>query len=61
MNCPNCENPITRVKETRVIAEQPRWSKRRRVCTECEHMFWTVELPADDLNLDNQEVEIELT
>lgn len=58
MNCPNCENPITRVKETRVIAEQPRWSKRRRVCTECAYTFWTVEMPAEDVEIGDPEIEL---
>jgi transcriptional regulator NrdR family protein len=49
MKCPNCNNEYTRVKETRVIDENPQWSKRRRICPNCEHQFWTVEMPAEDV------------
>ena len=51
MKCPQCEHHYTKVKETRVIDEHPRWSKRRRVCPECEYQFWTVEMPAEDVNV----------
>lgn len=49
MKCPNCNNEYTRVKETRVIEENPQWVKRRRMCPNCEHQFWTVEMPAEDV------------
>jgi len=39
----------TEVEETRVIEENPRWTKRRRVCKNCDHTFWTVEMPAEDV------------
>jgi transcriptional regulator NrdR family protein len=55
VNCPSCEHHYTKVKETRVIEEQPRWSKRRRVCPECDHMFWTIEMPAEDVNIEAPE------
>lgn len=56
MNCPNCEHDYTKVKETRLIEEHPRWSKRRRVCPECNYQFWTVEMPAEDVVIKEEEV-----
>lgn len=50
MNCPECEHEYTKVKETRMVVEYTRWTKRRRVCLECGHQFWTVEMPMSDLN-----------
>jgi len=50
MNCPECEHEYTKVKETRMVVEYTRWTKRRRVCLECGHQFWTVEIPMSDLN-----------
>ena len=55
MNCPSCEHNYTKVKETRVIEEQPRWSKRRRICPECGYHFWTIEMPAEDVNIETPE------
>jgi transcriptional regulator NrdR family protein len=34
MKCHNCQAK-TEVEETRVIEENPRWTKRRRVCKNC--------------------------
>jgi DNA-binding PadR family transcriptional regulator len=39
----------TEVEETRVIEENPRWTKRRRVCKNCGFTLWTVEMPAEDV------------
>jgi transcriptional regulator NrdR family protein len=50
MRCPNCENDYTKVKETRTVEEWPRWTKRRRVCLECDTQFWSVEMPMEDLD-----------
>jgi len=50
MKCPFCSEPVTKVLDTRVLKEKPRWSKRRRKCLYCEHVFWTMELPAGDLD-----------
>jgi transcriptional regulator NrdR family protein len=50
MNCPECEHTYTKVKETRLVIEYPRWTKRRRVCLDCDHHFWSVEMPMSDLN-----------
>jgi transcriptional regulator NrdR family protein len=52
MNCPNCEHDYTKVLETRVLPEQPRWNKRRRICPNCEQIFWTIEMPAEDVNIE---------
>jgi transcriptional regulator NrdR family protein len=57
MNCPNCEHDYTKVKETRVMLEQPRWSKRRRHCLNCDNQFWTVELPVEDLSMEESNEE----
>jgi transcriptional regulator NrdR family protein len=40
---------MTHIKETRVIEENPRWTKRRRVCKNCGFRLWTVEMPAEDV------------
>lgn len=48
MKCHNCQKK-TEVEETRVIEENPRWTKRRRVCRNCGYKFWTVEMPAEDV------------
>jgi transcriptional regulator NrdR family protein len=50
MKCMACDEPVTKVLDTRVIPERPQWNKRRRKCLNCEHVFWTVELPAEDFN-----------
>jgi transcriptional regulator NrdR family protein len=48
MKCHNCESK-TEVEETRVLFENPRWTKRRRVCKNCGSRLWTVEMPAEDV------------
>jgi transcriptional regulator NrdR family protein len=48
MNCPNCQHNYTKVLETRTLPEQPRWTKRQRLCTECQIRFFTIEMPASD-------------
>jgi hypothetical protein len=48
MKCHNCQAK-TEVEETRVIEENPRWTKRRRVCKHCGFTLWTVEMPAEDV------------
>ncbi len=50
MNCPNCDNTYTKVKETRLVEEYSRWTKRRRACPECDTQFWSVEMPMEDLD-----------
>jgi transcriptional regulator NrdR family protein len=58
MNCPECEHEYTKVKETRLVVGFPRWTKRRRVCPQCNNQFWSVELPTADLdNLQGEEHE----
>jgi transcriptional regulator NrdR family protein len=32
-----------------LVEDYPRWTKRRRVCPECDTQFWSVELPMEDL------------
>ena len=60
MKCTQCQEK-TEVMETRVMPEQERWSKRRRKCLSCEHIFWTVEMPAEDVVLkEENEYEIEI-
>lgn len=59
MNCPECGNTYTKVKDTRLMEEQTRWTKRRRYCFECETTFWTIELPAEDLDISSGEDEDE--
>ena len=49
MNCPSCDNDYTKVKETRLVEDYPRWIKRRRVFLKCDTQFWSVELPMEDL------------
>jgi transcriptional regulator NrdR family protein len=53
MKCLNCEEK-TEVAETRVVAENPRWTKRRRVCTKCGFKLWTVEMPAEDVYVEDE-------
>ena len=55
MKCLNCEEK-TEVAETRVVAENPRWTKRRRVCTKCGFKLWTVEMPAEDVYVEEENV-----
>jgi transcriptional regulator NrdR family protein len=54
MNCPDCQTK-TEVAETRTIEENPRWIKRRRVCKNCGLKLWTVEMPADDVVVEETE------
>ena len=49
MKCLNCQTK-TEVEETRVLPENPRWTKRRRVCKNCGLKLWTVEMPAEDVS-----------
>jgi transcriptional regulator NrdR family protein len=53
MKCLNCEEK-TEVAETRVVAENPRWTKRRRVCKQCDFKLWTVEMPAEDVYVEEE-------
>lgn len=55
MQCPSCENHETRVLQTRVFKYQPRWIRRFRICSVCEHRFNTLELPAEDLDVDTDD------
>ena len=55
MKCPNCQEK-TEVAETRVIEENPRWTKRRRVCKHCGFKLWTVEMPAEDVYVEEENV-----
>ena len=48
MKCHDCQTK-TQVAETRVLPENPRWTKRRRVCKNCGLKLWTVEMPAEDV------------
>ena len=48
MKCHDCQTK-TEVEETRVLPENPRWTKRRRVCKNCGFTLWTVEMPAEDV------------
>jgi transcriptional regulator NrdR family protein len=48
MKCLNCQEK-TEVAETRVLEENSRWTKRRRVCKHCGFKLWTVEMPAEDV------------
>jgi transcriptional regulator NrdR family protein len=48
MKCHECQTK-TKVEETRVLLENPRWTKRRRVCKNCGFTLWTVEMPAEDV------------
>jgi transcriptional regulator NrdR family protein len=58
VNCPECEYEYTKVKETRLVVGFPRWTKRRRVCPQCNNQFWSVEMPIADLdNLQGEEYE----
>jgi transcriptional regulator NrdR family protein len=48
VKCHNCQEK-TQVEETRVLPENPRWTKRRRVCKHCGFTLWTIEMPAEDV------------
>ena len=51
MRCKECDYKPTRVRETREMLANPRWTYRYRVCPNCNSKFATVELPAVDLNI----------
>lgn len=53
MKCFNCQEK-TEVAETRVIEENPRWTKRRRVCKQCSQTLWTVEMPVEDVYVEDE-------
>jgi transcriptional regulator NrdR family protein len=53
MKCLNCEEK-TEVAETRVIEENSRWTKRRRVCKHCGFKLWTVEMPVEDVYVEEE-------
>jgi transcriptional regulator NrdR family protein len=55
MKCHNCESK-TEVEETRVFFENPRWTKRRRACKNCGLRLWTVEMPAEDVVVEEVEL-----
>ena len=57
MKCHKCQMK-TEVAETRVIDENPRWTKRRRLCKNCGYTFWTVEMPAEDVVLEEDRYEV---
>jgi len=57
MKCLNCQQK-TEVMETRVMPEQERWIKRRRLCRSCNTQLWTVEMPAEDVVVPDEEVQI---
>ena len=57
MKCLNCQHK-TEVMETRVIQENERWIKRRRICRRCATQIWTVEMPAEDVVVPEEEVQI---
>jgi transcriptional regulator NrdR family protein len=52
MNCLNCGHTYTKVLDTRIFQEQARWMKRRRKCIECGHIFFTLEMPVEDVNIE---------
>jgi transcriptional regulator NrdR family protein len=60
MKCHNCQAK-TEVAETRIIEENPRWIKRRRVCKHCGFKLWTVEMPAEDVSFSKTIVSTEDT
>jgi transcriptional regulator NrdR family protein len=53
MRCHNCHTK-TEVKETRVLLENPRWTKRLRVCQKCGYRLWTIEMPAEDVVVEEE-------
>jgi transcriptional regulator NrdR family protein len=53
MKCHDCQAK-TQVAETRVLPENPRWTKRRRICT-CGFTLWTIEMPAEDVVIEEGE------
>jgi hypothetical protein len=55
MKCHTCQKK-TKVEETRVLPENPRWTKRRRVCKNCGFRLWTVEMPAEDVVVEGGEM-----
>ena len=61
MICPDCQNK-TRVKETRQIEERTNWTKRKRYCPACNKDFWTIEMPATDVNLgaENEQDQVDI-
>lgn len=51
MRCSACNHKPTRVRETREMIANSRWTYRYRVCPNCNATFATIELPAVDLNI----------
>jgi transcriptional regulator NrdR family protein len=48
MKCHDCQTK-TKVEETRVLPENPRWTKRRRVCKNCGFTLWDCRDAAEDV------------
>jgi transcriptional regulator NrdR family protein len=55
MKCFSCDHPTTKVLDTRVFDANPRWIKRRRKCLECGHILFTLEMPTEDLEIQEPE------
>lgn len=54
MACQNCNGREVKSMTTR---EHPtyNWVRRRRMCADCGHRWWTVELAEDELSVDQSE------
>lgn len=59
MHCPRCQDPDTRVAETRLGAD-PFAIRRRRICSQCGFRFSTLEVPIkEELSVQKRDGRIE--
>lgn len=49
--CPECNEDATRVLETRI--NDRGWRMRRRLCEACRNRYWTLEIPEEQLTIED--------
>jgi transcriptional regulator NrdR family protein len=54
MNCPDCQTK-TEVEKQELLKRTLDGIKRRRVCKNCGLKLWTVEMPAEDVVVEETE------
>lgn len=60
MKCIYCDGEETKVLDTRKLPEREPWITRTRRCYTCNERFKTIEIPAGDLNFEEETNEIEI-
>ena len=53
-NCPDCETKLI-TTQTRTASQSPTWTRRRQVCNNCGFRVSTMEVPVNDLTLEQRE------